>query len=141
MKYLFTSFCKLLLFLIFILAVLGCQTVTPKGDLIHTIRVRHISDHQAYEDHKARVGEEFFIADTEYTAKVKSFVPDFVMNKKTKEVSSRSDQMNNPALQLEILYRNKSVYETWVLYQNPMPHTIHDSGYYFQYITYEKSGP
>jgi hypothetical protein len=135
----FPSFWKFLFCLILFFAILGCQTVKPKPGLIHTIRVRHVSDQRAYEDHKARVGEEFFIADTEYTAKVKRFVPDFVMNKKTKEVSSRSDLMNNPALLLEVLFQNRSVYETWILYQNPMPHKIHDPGYFFQYISYEKA--
>ena len=127
--------------MLLLFAVSGCQTVQPKDGLMHTVRVRHISDNEAYEDHKIRLGEEFFIADTEYTAKVKRFVPDFAMDKKTKEVISRSDQMKNPALLLEVLYQGQSVYETWILYQNLMPHKIQDPGYYFQYISYEKTNP
>jgi len=128
-----------------ILGVISCQTSKKSGrvDLeedsgpIFKIRVRHISDHKAYEDHRVRLGETFFIADTEYSAKVERFIPDFAMNQKTKEVISRSDELLNPALMLEISYQDRFVYRSWILYQNLLPHSIRDPGYYFQFISHE----
>ncbi len=119
-----------------LVTIVACQTTKATGPT-YDIRVRHILDEQAYEDHWVRVGEEFFIADTEYSVKVERFIPDFVINMKTKKVSSRSDKPLNPALQLAVLYQEKLMYETWILYQNPIPHMIHQPGYYFQFIAYK----
>lgn len=94
----------------------------------------------AFEDHRVRVGEEFFVADTEYSANVKSFIPDFAISLKTKKAVSRSDKLLNPAVELAVSYQGQLSYETWVLYQNLIPHTIHDPGYYFQFISYENTG-
>jgi len=107
----------------------------------YTIRVRHISDFQAYEDHTVRVGEEFFIADTEYAAKVEEYNPDFAIHVKTKKVVRRSEKPLNPALRLAVSYQGHLLYDTWILYQSMIPHTIHEPGYYFQFISYEGEGP
>lgn len=120
-----------------LLALPTCQTVKRTTGPLYTIRVRHISDHESYEDHRARVGEEFFIADTEYSVKVERYIPDFAITLETKEVVSRSDEPNNPAIQLAVSYQADLLYKTWVLYQNPVPHFIHEPGYYFQFISYE----
>jgi hypothetical protein len=114
----------------------ACQTL-PKSGPVYTIRVRHIDDQESYEDHKVRLGENFFLADTEYQAEISRFVPDFAINLKTKKVISRSDKPLNPALLLEVSRHGEPIYETWVLYQNPLPHGIHDPGYYFQFTAYE----
>jgi len=110
----------------------------PEG-IIFTIRVRHLAYEDAYEDHMVRLGESFFIADTEYAAKVERFVPDFAMDKKTKEVVSRSNEWNNPALLIRVSLDEAFAYETWILYQNMTPHAVHDPGYYYQFIAYEKA--
>lgn len=119
-----------------LIAIAACQTTKATGP-IYDIRVRHISDEEAYEDHWVHVGEEFFIADTEYSVRVERFVPDFMIDTKTKKVTSRSDKPLNPALQLAVSYRGELMYETWILYQNLLPHMIHQPGYYFQFIAYE----
>jgi hypothetical protein len=113
------------------------ESAGKSEDRLYTIRVRDISLEDAYEDHKVHVGESFFIADTEYSVKVERFVPDFAMNKKTKEVVSRSDELLNPALLLKVYDREYLIYETWILYRNLVPHAIHEPGYYFQFIAYE----
>ena len=119
-------------------ALSSCQTTqTRAAGPLFTVRVRHISDHKIYEDHSVRVGESFYLADTEYQAKVNRFEPDFAINLKTKEVVSRSDKPLNPALQLAVSFQTDLLYETWVLYQNPLPHGIHDPGYYFQFTAFE----
>ncbi len=120
-----------------ILMILSCQTLKPVNDRSYMIRVLQLSEKDAYEDHRVRLGDEFFIADTEYSVKVIRLVPDFVIDKKTKEVSSRSNEMRNPALLLEVMYQGKLLYETWVLYQNPLPHKVPDPGYYFQFLSFE----
>jgi hypothetical protein len=119
-----------------LLALAACQTMRVTGPAFG-IRVRHISDHTAYEDHKVHVGEQFYIADTLYTVKVEEFIPDFVIDMKTKKVSSRSDKPLNPALRLAVACQQDLLYETWILYQNLIPHVIYEPGYYFQFIAYE----
>jgi hypothetical protein len=109
------------------------------GGLIFTIRVRHLSLDDAYEDHEVRLGESFYVADTEYTVKVDRFVPDFAMNKTTKEVISRSDELLNPALLLKFVDQEQVLYESWILYQNLMPHAVRDPGYYFQFVKYKET--
>ena len=123
--------------LVLVLLPLACQTIPKHEGSIFTIRVRHISDYKAYEDHRVGVNEPFYLADTEYQAEVKRFVPDFAINLKTKEVISRSDKPLNPAVKLAVSFQNQLLYETWSLYQNPLPHAVHDPGYYFQLINYE----
>ena len=119
-----------------LLVMAACQTLQPSGPTF-SVRVRHISDHELFEDHYVRMGDEFYLADTEYVAEVKRFVPDFAINLKTKEVISRTDRPLNPALQLAVSYKGEPLYETWILYQEGLPHGIHDPGYYFQFMSYE----
>jgi len=119
-----------------LLALAACQTLPPSGPTFQ-IRVRHISNPELFEDHYVRLGETFYIADTEYSVKVLQFIPDFAINIKTKEVVSRSDKPLNPAVQVAVSYEGEPLYETWVLYQEELPHGIHDPGYYFQFVSYE----
>jgi hypothetical protein len=134
------------LLLLLIPGIVLCQAGKegePKGgeetvNLIFTVRVRYLDLKDAYEDHEVRLGESFYVADTEYTVKVDRFVPDFAMNKTTKEVVSRSDQLLNPALLLKFMDQERILYETWILYGNLMPHAVRDPGYYFQFVKYEK---
>lgn len=143
MHYSSSPYGKVIIGLILSFFLFSCQTVNQtvktKSDFIHTIRVRHIADHEAYEDHKVRVGEEFYVADSEISVKIIRLVPDFIIDKKTKEVSSRTEQMLNPALELEVLFKNQLLYKTWVLYQNIMPHKVNKPGYYFQFLSYEET--
>lgn len=122
---------------VFLFVAVVWQTARAATIPTFDIRVRHISDDKSYEDHWVHVGDEFFIADTDCSVKVKRFVPDFEMNMKTKKVRSRSNKPLNPALQLAVFAQDKLLYETWVLYQNLIPHAIHEPGYYFQFISYE----
>ena len=115
----------------------ACQTMPQTTSPMFTVRVRHISDQASFEDHLVRVGDEFFISDTEYYARVQQYVPDFAINLKTKEVISRSEQPRNPALQLAVFYEGELVYETWVLRDNPLPHVVREPGYYFQFVSDE----
>ncbi|GAB4341926.1 MAG: hypothetical protein Kow0099_19090 [Candidatus Abyssubacteria bacterium] len=119
-----------------LLALGACQTMRAAGPTFD-IRVRHISDYTAYEDHTVHLGEQFYIADTLYTVEVQEFIPDFVIDMKTRKVKSRSDKPLNPALRLAVSYQEDLLYETWILYQNLIPHVIYEPGYYFQFISYE----
>jgi hypothetical protein len=119
-----------------LLAIVGCQTIGGASRR-YTIRVRHISDFRSYEDHAVRVGDEFFIADTEYSVKVEELNPDFAIGMKTKEIVRRSGNLLNPALRLAVSYQAKPLYETWILYQNLVPHEIPEPGFYFQFINYQ----
>ncbi|RJP26565.1 MAG: hypothetical protein C4520_00535 [Candidatus Abyssobacteria bacterium SURF_5] len=124
------------LFWVALLSIFGCQTLRT-SEPAFTVRVRHISDFQAHEDHVVHLHEGFFIADTDLYVKLQRFVPDFELNMNSKEVVSRSNEPLNPALQLAVSFQEDLLYESWILYQNLIPHAIHEPGYYFQFIAYE----
>jgi len=126
--------------LLILIVSVACQTVPKARGPVFTVRVLHITNDQIFEDQHVRVGESFLVADTDVLVEVKRFVPDFAINLKTKEVISRSERPLNPALQLAVSLRDDPLYETWVLYENPMPHGVHDPGYYFQFIAFEGLG-
>lgn len=51
---------------------------------------------------------------TPYSVRATRFVPDFEVNQQTREVSSRSDQPNNPAVQIEVYEDGKKLFDDWI---------------------------
>lgn len=64
---------------------------------------------------------EFRVGDTEYTARVLRFVPDFTMDLKTKKVVSRTNQPNNPAFEIQVSRKGVPHDTTWAFFNMP-PH-------------------
>ncbi|UCD56983.1 MAG: cytochrome c biogenesis protein ResB [Candidatus Hydrogenedentota bacterium] len=74
----------------------------------------------------AEVGSELDVEGTEYSVKVLRYVPDFVIDFGTREVTSRSDFPNNPAIQIRIMSPSGSS-EQWVFSRFPSTHTAADA--------------
>ncbi len=51
---------------------------------------------------------------TPYSIRVKRFVPDFQVDQATREVSTRSGEPNNPAVQLEVYQDGRLLFDDWV---------------------------
>ena len=128
----------LVLFAFFILSLLiliaaGCE----KGPDSLKLIVRHIENKDFAEEHVVKFREEFFISDTDYSARVIKFIPDFVMNEKTKRVSSRSKKPNNPAVMVRVYYKGKFLYDSWVLQKADTIHYVRKPGFYFEFVGLE----
>jgi hypothetical protein len=95
----------------------GCQKTEP----LYAIEVRdpHVEDF--VEVYEVGMHEEFKVGDTEYSAKIIRFEPDFTIDLDTKKVVSRSQDLNNPAVLLEISESGNKVAEQWV-FRKEMPH-------------------
>ncbi|MBI5169080.1 MAG: hypothetical protein HZA61_06305 [Candidatus Eisenbacteria bacterium] len=64
---------------------------------------------------------EFRVGDTEYTARVVEFVPDFAMDIKTKKIMSRGPEPKNPAFKIIVKKGKVPTDTTWAFFNMP-PH-------------------
>lgn len=86
-----------------------------------TLAIRHRVFHQFQDKIDAKLNEEFVIGDTEWSARVVRYVPDFAMELKTGKVVSRSSEPSNPAFQIVVRDKGKAVDTTWAMLSMP-PH-------------------
>lgn len=77
------------------------------------LRVNHRIYTKFDEVQEVRPGEEFQIGDTDFSARIVDFVPDFAIEGQSGKVFSRSDQPNNPAIQIEIYEDGQKLETTW----------------------------
>jgi hypothetical protein len=96
-----------------------------------TLDVRHRVFQNFAARYQVRLNQEFIIGDTDFSARVVQYVPDFAMEYKTRKVVSRSAEPNNPAFR--IIVREKKVPQdtTWALLHMP-PHFARKSMLAFQ---------
>lgn len=75
------------------------------------------------ETQRVRPGEKFQIGDSELYGRVVDFIPDFAYDDKAKKVVSRSKELRNPAIKIEVWdeAKGKKVEDTWAL-TAAMPH-------------------
>jgi hypothetical protein len=86
-----------------------------------TIGIRHRVFQQFSEVQTVRLNQEFPIGDTEYSARVVRYVPDFAMELKTGKITSRSNEPKNPAFQI-IVKEGKTPQDTSWAFLNLPPH-------------------
>lgn len=86
-----------------------------------TLMIRHRVFHDFAEQVETRLGEPFPIGDTEYSATVDQYVPDFAMDIKTGRVLSRTAEANNPAVRIVVREKGVPQDTTWALLDMP-PH-------------------
>lgn len=78
-------------------------------------------------------GIESAIADTGYKVKVLRYIPDFVMDTASKQVASRSNQANNPALELELKDKKGAAKTVWVFARYPDMHQDPEANFRIAY--------
>jgi hypothetical protein len=86
-----------------------------------TLHVFHRAFEQFHDRVEAQYRREFRVGDTDYTATVVEFVPDFTMDLKTRKVTSRTQEPNNPAWRLIVRKRGVPQDTTWAFLNMP-PH-------------------
>lgn len=100
------------------LLLAGCAAPYQTVDL----RITHRMYPQFKEQHAAAPGERFQVGDTDYSARIMGFVPDFVMDETTGKVSSRGEQPRNPAFQIEVFQADTLVERSWAFLKGSPPH-------------------
>jgi hypothetical protein len=110
----------------------------PKFESV-TLGVRHRVFHDFRDLHQVRMNREFPLGDTEYSARVIRYVPDFQMDVEKRRVYSLSDQPRNPAFQI-VVRKNRAPHDTsWAFLKSP-PH-FGPRGYFaFQVLRIDFAG-
>ena len=104
-----------------------------------TLGVRHRVFHEFRDRHQVRLNRDFPLGDTEYSARVIRYVPDFQMDVERHRVFSLSDQPRNPAFQV-VVRRNQAPHDTsWAFLKSP-PHFGPRSYFTFQVLRIDFGG-
>ncbi len=86
--------------------------------------------HRVFQDFRdlqtVKLRKPFRIGDTDYSAVVMEYVPDFTMELKTHRVVSRSGEPNNPAFKIVVRLKGKAQDTTWAMLKMP-PHFSRNS--------------
>lgn len=96
-----------------------------------TLRAFHRVFHDFVDDNATAPYRAFPVGDTDYTAEVVEYVPDFALNLKTRAVISRSQEPNNPAVRVLVLQKGVPQDTVWAMLSMP-PHFARNSLLAFQ---------
>ena len=104
-----------------------------------TLGIQHRIFHDFHDVQRVKLNQEFLLGDSDYSARVVQYVPDFEMDLGTRKVISRSDQPNNPAF--KIIVREKKVPQdtTWAFLNMP-PHFGRRSFFAFHVLRIDFAG-
>lgn len=86
-----------------------------------TIAIRNRIFHEFADQQTIPQGKSFIIGDTDYSAKIVQYVPDFAMDLSSGKVLSRSQEPKNPAFKLIVSQKGKPQDTTWAMMSLP-PH-------------------
>ena len=101
-----------------------------------TFGVRHRVFHEFRDLHRVKLNEDFPLGDSEYSARMVQYIPDFQMDLPARKIYTLSDQPRNPAF--KIIVRKNKVPEdtTWAFLKSP-PHFGAHSYFAFQVLKVE----
>jgi hypothetical protein len=85
------------------------------------------------DERQVRPREVFQVGDTDYSAQIVRFVPDFAMNLKTGKIATRTPLPNNPAFQIIVKEKHVPQDTTWAFLNSP-PHFARKSMLAFQIL-------
>jgi hypothetical protein len=95
--------------------------------------------HQFRDVHRVKLNEDFTLGDSEYSARVVQYLPDFEMDLDTRRFFSVSDKPNNPAFRVIVRKGRVPQDTTWAFLNNP-PHFGAKSYFAFQVLKLEVAG-
>jgi hypothetical protein len=110
-------------------------TSAAPGTKLKVTNLTMVVGHRAFTDFRDRVtvklNETFRVGDSEYSAKVVEFQPDFTMDLKNRKVTSRSAEPRNPAAKV-FVWKNGAIDDTSWAFLNMPPHFGRNSMLAFQ---------
>jgi hypothetical protein len=101
-----------------------------------TLAVSHRVFREYHEEFTVKPGERFYLSDSDYSAEAVQFVPDFAINVGTGEVITRSQEPNNPAVQVIVYQEDREVDRVWAFSGKGAPHFYRDSMLAFVLLDY-----
>ncbi len=104
-----------------------------------TLLVRHRVFHDFRDLQRVKLKQDFILGDTDFSARVVEYVPDFTMDLTTRKIMSKSDQPDNPAFRIIVFQKKAPQDTTWALLKMP-PHFARKSMFAFQVVKVEFTG-
>ncbi len=98
-----------------------------------TLGIRHRVFHEFSGRQAVRLNQDFILGDTDFSARVVQYVPDFQMDLRRHKVFSLSDQPNNPAFKIIVREGKVPQDTTWAFLKSP-PHFGARSYFAFQVL-------
>ncbi len=86
-----------------------------------TLDIRHRVFHEFADRQRVKLNQTFVVGDTDLSARIVQYVPDFSMDLKTRKVTSRTEQPDNPAFRI-IVWQKKVPQDTVWAFLNMPPH-------------------
>lgn len=123
---------KLILLATLISITISCSA----GVKTVTLRVRSRLYPSYKEEHKVKLYQKFFLADTDLQAVAVEFIPDFAIDTSGHNVISRSDTLNNPAVKVLVISDKEKKEEVWAFREGMMPHFSPKSFIGFELLDY-----
>lgn len=107
---------------LFLLLALASIAAAPAPKLKSvTIAIRNRVFHEFADQQTVTQGKPFVIGDTDFSARLVQYVPDFAMDISNGKVVSRSSEPRNPAFKLIVSQKGKPQDTTWAMMSLP-PH-------------------
>ncbi len=124
-------------------AAAPADSAKAAGSSVQKLRVKKVFlgiSHRAFADFHdevaVKVGEDFTVGSTNYSARVLRFEPDFVIEMGTRQVHSKSNNPDNPAFQIAT-FENGAPHDTSWAFLNFPPHFAKKSLLAFQVLRIE----
>ena len=92
----------------------------PRLDAV-TLDIRHRVFHDFADRQRVKLNQTFTIGDTDLSARIVQYVPDFSMDLSSRRITTRSDQPNNPAFRIIVWQKRVPQDTTWAFLNMP-PH-------------------
>lgn len=120
------------------LAAASAAAPAPKLKSV-TLAIRSRVFHEFADKQEVVQGKSFPIGDTDFSARIVQYVPDFAMEMETKKVVSRSTEPRNPAFKLIVSQNGKPQDTTWAMMSLP-PHFTRRSFLAFKVLRIDFTG-
>ncbi len=104
-----------------------------------TLLVKHRVFHDFRDLQRVKLKQDFLLGDTDYSARVVEYVPDFTMDLTSRKIVSKSDRPDNPAFRIVVFQKKVPQDTTWALLNMP-PHFARKSLFAFQVVKIEFTG-
>lgn len=99
----------------------GAAPKAPAKVKAVTILIRNRVFHDFLDKQVVGLNQQFQVGDTDFTAELVEYVPDFAIDIKAKKVQSRSNEPNNPAFHIIVWEKDAPVDTVWAFLNTP-PH-------------------
>jgi len=110
-------------------AVAQSETAAPDTELILVLEIGSRLYPDWHEEQHLRMNQTFYLGDSEYTARIEGFVPDFrIIDKK---IVNMSRELKNPAAHVVVYHDTTASDSTWAFLNFP-PHFSPQSFFTFQ---------